>query len=156
MKREPLAYLADILESCEAIDSALFGLEVEDYLVNRLVRSSVEREFTIIGEAVLALSRKAPDVFASITGARRIVSFRNRLTHEYQGVDDELVWGLARGPADSESRVPSSCFTARRCGLTPSCTRALRACRAGSPQLLPEPLAWEMPPERNGQFFEAH
>ena len=47
-----------------------------------------------------------------------------------------------RGPADSKSRVPSSCFTARRCGLTPSCTRALRACRAGSPQLLPEPLAW--------------
>ena len=55
MKREPLAYLADILESCEAIDSALFGLEVEDYLVNRLVRSSVEREFSIIGEVVLAL-----------------------------------------------------------------------------------------------------
>ena len=97
MKREPLAYLADILESCEAIDSALFGLEVEDYLLNRLVRSSVEREFTIIGEAVLALSRKAPDVFASITGARRIVDFRNRLTHEYQSVDDELVWGLAKG-----------------------------------------------------------
>ena len=97
MKREPLAYLADILESCEAIDSALFGLEVEDSLVSRLVRSSVEREFTIIGEAVLGLSRKAPDVFASITGARRIVNFRNRLTHEYQSVDDELVWGLAKG-----------------------------------------------------------
>jgi hypothetical protein len=76
MNRKPLAYLADILESCEAIDSALFGLEEEDYLVNRLVRSSVEREFTIIGESVLALSRKAPDVFASITGAPRAVAAR--------------------------------------------------------------------------------
>jgi hypothetical protein len=30
----------------------------------------VEREFTIIGEAVLALSHKAPDIIESITNAR--------------------------------------------------------------------------------------
>jgi uncharacterized protein with HEPN domain len=45
---------------------------------------------------VLALSRKAPDVFAAITGARRIIDFRNRLTHEYPTVDDELVWAFAK------------------------------------------------------------
>jgi uncharacterized protein with HEPN domain len=50
MQREPRAYLADILESCEAISTALFGMQINDYLSNRLVRSSVEREFTIIGE----------------------------------------------------------------------------------------------------------
>jgi uncharacterized protein with HEPN domain len=96
MQREPRAYLADILESCDAIATAVSGMQVEDYLCNRLVRSSVEREFTIIGEAVLALSHKAPDIFDSITSARRIVDFRNRLTHEYPTVDDELVWALAK------------------------------------------------------------
>ena len=96
MQREPRAYLADILESCEAISTALSGMQIDDYLSNRLVRSSVEREFTIIGEAVLALSHKAPDIFESITNARRIVDFRNRLTHEYPSVDDELVWALAK------------------------------------------------------------
>ncbi len=96
MQRKPQAYLSDILESCDAIDSAVAGMQIADYLENRLVRSAVEREFTIIGEAVLALSHKAPDVFASITGARRIVDFRNRLTHEYPTVDDELVWGLVK------------------------------------------------------------
>jgi uncharacterized protein with HEPN domain len=30
------------------------------------------------------------------TGARRIVDVRNRLTHEYPMVDDELVWALAK------------------------------------------------------------
>jgi len=97
MKREPLAYLSDILESCEAIDKALLGLQIKDYLGNRLVRSSVEREFTIIGEAVLALSHNAPAIYSSITGARRIIDLRNRLTHEYPSVDDELIWGLAKG-----------------------------------------------------------
>lgn len=45
--------------------------------------------------AYLALSHSAPDVFASITRARRIVDFRNQLTHEYSSVNDTLVWGIA-------------------------------------------------------------
>ena len=96
MRRDARAYLADILDSCDAIDAAMAGMSLEDYLDNRLVRSSVEREFTIIGEAVLALSHTSPAAFESITGARRIVDFRNRLTHEYPMVDDELVWALAK------------------------------------------------------------
>jgi len=95
MPRDVRAYLADILEACEAIDEAIKGLSLDDYLNNRLVRSSVEREFTIIGEAVLALSHRSPATFDSIMGVRRIVDFRNRLTHEYPTVDDELVWALA-------------------------------------------------------------
>ncbi|MFN9695128.1 MAG: DUF86 domain-containing protein [Synechococcaceae cyanobacterium] len=95
MQRDPRAYLADILECCDAISTALSGLQIDDYLSNRLVRSSVEREFTIIGEAVLALSHKAPEIFESITNARRTVDFRSRLTHEYPTVDDELVWAVA-------------------------------------------------------------
>ena len=64
------------------------------YKENRLVRSSVEREFIIIGEAVAAIDRIAPAVFGAITRARRIVDFRNQLTHEYPTVDDALVWAI--------------------------------------------------------------
>ncbi|MCX6545066.1 MAG: DUF86 domain-containing protein [Acidobacteria bacterium] len=95
MPRDRRAYLSDIVDSCEAITAALLGLDLDAYKGNRLVRSSVEREFIIIGEAILALSHAAPDVFAAITGARRIVDFRNQLTHEYPTVDDALVWAIA-------------------------------------------------------------
>jgi len=95
MPPDARAYLADILESCDAIMIAVRGLNLDDYGSNRLVRSSVEREFTIIGEAVAALARTAPEVFASITQARRIVDFRNKLAHEYSSVDDTFVWGIA-------------------------------------------------------------
>jgi len=88
------AYLADIVESCDAIESAVDGLDLRQYLENRLVRSSVEREFIIIGEAIVVLSRKSPDEYAAITKALRIVDFRNRLTHEYSTVDDEFVWAI--------------------------------------------------------------
>jgi uncharacterized protein with HEPN domain len=94
MPRDERAYLVDIVESCAAILFAVRGLDLTAYQGNRLVRSSVEREFIITGEAMAALSRAAPQTFGSITHARRIVDFRNQLTHEYPTVDDALVWAI--------------------------------------------------------------
>lgn len=94
MPRDKRAYLADIIDSCDAITVAVSGLKLEDYETNRLIRSSVEREFIIIGEAMAALYRVAPSIFESITRARRIVDFRNQLTHEYPTVDNALVWAI--------------------------------------------------------------
>ncbi len=52
------------------------------------------REFIIVGETLAALSRLAEDLFARISQARRIVDFRNQLTHEYPTVDDAIVWAI--------------------------------------------------------------
>ena len=95
MPRSASAYLADILEACDAIESVLRGVELETYRDRRAVRSSVECEFIIIGEAVSNLRRFAPDLAASVTNARLIVGFRNVLTHEYATVDDDAVYGVA-------------------------------------------------------------
>jgi uncharacterized protein with HEPN domain len=94
MPRDIRAYLADIIDACTAISAAVTNLNLSEYLSNRLVRSSVEREFIIIGEAIVALSKASPDTFDAITRARRIVDFRNQLTHEYPTVDDALVWAI--------------------------------------------------------------
>ena len=95
MPRDVRAYLADIIESCDAIGEAIAGLDLTSYQGNRLVRSAVEREFIIIGEAISSLSRWAPELFGAIGHARRIVDFRNQLTHEYPSIDDTIVWAIA-------------------------------------------------------------
>jgi uncharacterized protein with HEPN domain len=95
MPRDARAYLADIIDACRAIDSAIAGLDLPAYLASRLVRSAVEREFIIIGEALAALSRRAPRLFGSIGHARRIIDFRNQLTHQYPTIDDTIVWAIA-------------------------------------------------------------
>jgi len=94
MPHDKRVYLSDVIESCNAITVAVSNLTLENYEDNRLVRSSVEREFIIIGEAMATLSRISPDTFNSITRARRIVDFRNQLTHEYPTVDNALVWAI--------------------------------------------------------------
>jgi hypothetical protein len=67
MPRDARAHLADIIEACDAITVAVHDLDLAGYERNRLVRSSVEREFIIIGEAVAALARIAPKAFDAIT-----------------------------------------------------------------------------------------
>ncbi|MGL6134019.1 MAG: HepT-like ribonuclease domain-containing protein [Prochlorococcaceae cyanobacterium] len=59
-----------------------------------MIRSAVEREFIIIGEALTKLSRLDPALFSQIPHAPKIISFRNMLTHEYTKVDNALVWGV--------------------------------------------------------------
>ena len=62
MPRDARAYLADIIESCDAITVAVRGLDLAGYEGTRLVRSSVECEFILIGEAAAALiQRVAPE-----------------------------------------------------------------------------------------------
>lgn len=95
MPHDARAYLADIIDACDAITAAVRDLDLTGYQGNRLIRSSVEREFIIIGEAAAALARIAPEVFDAIPQARRIVDFRNQLTHAYPSVDDAVVWAIA-------------------------------------------------------------
>ena len=99
MQRNNRAFLNDVVEACEAIEQALTGMDLAAYRNSRLVRSAVEREFIIVGEAMTALFRLSPELFGRITHARRIVDFRNQLTHQYANVDDTVVWLIARHDA---------------------------------------------------------
>ena len=93
MRRELSAYLNDILEAAIAIQEATATEDETSYGTNRLIRSSVEREFIIIGEALKVIERRAPEHFSAIPEGRQIIDFRNLLTHEYQNISDRVVWG---------------------------------------------------------------
>ncbi len=94
MPRDLSAYLYDIIESCDAIIDVMNAMTLEDYQRQRAVRSSVEREFIIIGEALRRISGLDSKLFMSISNSRSIVDFRNLLTHNYGAVNDAAVYGL--------------------------------------------------------------
>lgn len=94
MARELSAYLYDILEACDAIEDVMTGVTLEDYREKRSVRSSVEREFIIIGKALRRISVLDSCLFMNISNSRSIVDFRNLLTHYYDAVNDAAVYGL--------------------------------------------------------------
>ena len=94
MARDGSAYLRDILDTCTAIEDVISGISLEEYRNTRAVRSAVEREFIIIGEALRRVSALDERLFLSISNSRAIVDFRNLLAHDYGAVDDDAVFGL--------------------------------------------------------------
>ena len=96
MARDIFAYVSDILEACDSIDSILRGVSVEAYAQTREKRSAVEREFILIGEAVAMLAKFSPESFQRLSDGRKAIGFRNILTHNYASVDDETVYETAK------------------------------------------------------------
>jgi len=56
-----------------------------------MLRDAVEREFQILGEALLRLKRSDPDRADRISPTEEIVGFRTILVHEYDRIDPEQV-----------------------------------------------------------------
>lgn len=92
MKRDSKAYLWDAAEAAEAINRFTSGKGLDDYSADLMLRSAVERQFEVIGEALSQLVKVAPELAAQVPDLPRIVAFRNILIHGYAVVDDEIVW----------------------------------------------------------------
>jgi len=91
--RDVRVYLADILQAAEAIAQFTRGETLETYLGDLKLRSAVERQFEIIGEALAHARAVEPEIVDAIGNARAVIGFRNQLIHGYALVDDEIVWG---------------------------------------------------------------
>jgi len=92
MLRDPRAYLWDALHAGDLLAEFSAGRSFTDYQADAMVRSAVERQFEIIGEALNQLSKVDPALASTIPDLPRIVAFRNILIHGYATVDDALVW----------------------------------------------------------------
>jgi uncharacterized protein with HEPN domain len=97
LSRESRKYLYDISEAADYIAQFTAGRTYEEYCNDPMLRSAVERQFEIIGEALNQLLRREPGLKDKISDASLIISFRNRLIHGYTTVSDEVVWGVVEG-----------------------------------------------------------
>ena len=95
MRPEIPALLWDARKAAELIMQFVAGRDWDAYRSDALLRSAVERQFQIIGEALGKVGRLDPETASRIDELRRIVAFRNVLVHGYAVIDDELVWEVA-------------------------------------------------------------
>jgi uncharacterized protein with HEPN domain len=94
MPPEAKKYLDDIARAARLAMGFAAGKDLPAYAGDALLRSGVERQLEIAGEAMAQLARVDPSVARRITEHRRIIAFRNLLIHGYAEVDDRVVWDV--------------------------------------------------------------
>ena len=86
--------LRDILDAGRAIEQFTTRRSLADYRADLMLRSAVERQFEIMGEALRRLHSEDALFAARITRSSEIISFRNVIAHGYDVVDSMVVWGI--------------------------------------------------------------
>jgi uncharacterized protein with HEPN domain len=94
MLRDLRAYVWDAAEAVRLLASFTQGKTFQDHLGDPPLRSAVERQFEIVGEALRQASARFPETLDRITNCREIVGFRERLIHGYSAASHEVVWGI--------------------------------------------------------------
>ena len=87
--------LDDIQQASRLVEHFAGARSFDDYLNDPLLRSGVERQLEIIGEALNQLAKVDPDDAARITDHhRRIIALRNILVHGYARIDHRVIWNI--------------------------------------------------------------
>jgi uncharacterized protein with HEPN domain len=94
LQREARKYLYDIQQAAALIAIFTDGRSYDEYLADVMLRSAVERQFEIIGEAMTQLSKLDAAIAGRISEHRDIIAFRNILIHGYASVNHRLVWSV--------------------------------------------------------------
>ena len=92
-KRDSLLLLDDIVTSAQKIKRYASGLDYEAFISDERTVDAVVRNFEIIGEAANRLSIEFRERHPEIEW-NRIRGFRNRIVHEYFGIDYHIVWTI--------------------------------------------------------------
>ena len=103
--RDPRTFIWDAAEAAQHIRQFVQHKDLADYENDILLRSAVERQLEIIGEALNHLSRSDMERAAQVPQLRSIVGLRNILVHGYAELDDARVWDVVQNHLPSLQAV---------------------------------------------------
>jgi uncharacterized protein with HEPN domain len=92
-KRDPELLLEDVYLSIEKIERYINSFTMDNFKVDDKTVDAVVRNLEIIGEAV----RQIPSAFKekhSNVPWNQISGLRNRIVHDYFGLDLEMIWHI--------------------------------------------------------------
>jgi len=93
MKKNDHPYLLDILDRIARIEEYIAPGK-EDFLSKTITQDAIIRNFEVIGEATKHLSSVLKEQYSHIPW-KDIAGMRDKVIHDYVGVDLSLVWSIA-------------------------------------------------------------
>jgi uncharacterized protein with HEPN domain len=93
MSKEPIEFLKHIADECTYLLSVNKGLSKEDFLDDETLKRAVVRSLEIIGEATKKIPADFKVKWSSIQW-KNMAGMRDRLIHDYIGVNYSIVWDV--------------------------------------------------------------
>ncbi len=96
MSKSPIDYLAHILIECEYINNTLTeDIDINNFLEDETMKRAIVRSLEIIGEATKQITADIKYKWNNIKW-RNIAGMRDKLIHDYIGVNYLIVWDVAK------------------------------------------------------------
>ena len=85
----------DIMASIQEVEEFVEGMSIEEFVKDRKTINAVIRSLEVMGEAVKKLPSEIREQYPDIPW-KHIAGMRDKLIHEYHGVDLEIVWTVIK------------------------------------------------------------
>ncbi|HUP60020.1 MAG TPA: HepT-like ribonuclease domain-containing protein [Thermoanaerobaculia bacterium] len=83
-----------IEKAANNVISFIGGCTKEQFLADTMLRSAVERELIIIGEAMARAEEVDPELATMISDVPGIIACRNQLVHNYPRIAPDRIWEI--------------------------------------------------------------
>jgi uncharacterized protein with HEPN domain len=94
-ERNPRLYLEDINLSMQRVQEYIQDLDFQHFKWDYKTVDAVVRNFEIIGEASKNLPQSIKEKYPHLPW-EEMYRLRNRISHEYFGIDYEILWDIAK------------------------------------------------------------
>jgi uncharacterized protein with HEPN domain len=88
------AFLLDMITAGLSVERFLGKKTAAEYIADDLLRSAVERQIEIIGEAARKVSPATRNAHPEIPW-KKIMATRHILAHDYGAIDHDIIWRIA-------------------------------------------------------------
>jgi len=94
-KRDYRDYVQDILDSINDAEAFIKGMKFSEFKRDKKTINAVVRSVEVIGEAAKKIPKSLRKEFPTIPW-KRMLGIRDKLIHEYFGIDVEILWEVVK------------------------------------------------------------
>ena len=110
MSKDPKEYLRHINDECLYIISVSKDLKYEDFLEDETLKRAIVRSLEIIGEATKKIPADVKVKWNTIQW-KNMAGMRDRLIHDYMGVNYTIVWDVIKNKIPDMNKQISKFLT---------------------------------------------